>query len=228
MSTENLHDSVISRLTEQSDAIGHLAQDSGGFSAVVAAFESKDSEAFRWVLERLEFLPYCEVICEWVRVKLGVLRCIEVCGWPIDKKPFPSLHQFARAIVQLSSNEELLRRVVDAVACGNREEYQKAISELKLSEFCYLICHWVYLMSYRRVCEVVCTPERLPVRDALNEIRSVGKVLGEIVEKEDVFSELSKAVIALDCQLARSVIERVNFGRYCELFCGLICTWRAG
>ena len=47
-------DDVVSRLASQSDAIGRLAQDSGGFSAVVAAFESKDASAFRWVLDRLE------------------------------------------------------------------------------------------------------------------------------------------------------------------------------
>ena len=53
-------DDAVSRLTSQSDAVGRLAQDNGGFAAVVAAFESSNSNAFRWVLERLEMLPYCE------------------------------------------------------------------------------------------------------------------------------------------------------------------------
>ena len=46
-----------------------------------------------------------------------------------------------RAVVQLASNETLLRRVVDAVACGDGDDYRAAIAELKLNEFCYLICH---------------------------------------------------------------------------------------
>ena len=77
MSNTSSNDNAVSRLASQSDAVGRLAQDSGGFAAVVAAFESKDANAFRWVLERLEMLPYCELICEWVRIKLCVLRSLE-------------------------------------------------------------------------------------------------------------------------------------------------------
>jgi len=144
---------AVSRLAAQSDVIGHLAQDGGAFSAAVAAFEAKDADAFRWVLNRVELLPYCELICEWVRVKLGVLRCIELCGVPWEKVQVPDLQHFARAVVQLASNEKLLRRLVDAVACGDGDDYRAVIAELKLTEFCYLICHWVYLIIYRRVCE---------------------------------------------------------------------------
>jgi hypothetical protein len=57
MSNPSLHANAVSRLAAQSDAVGRLAQDSGGFAAVVAAFESKDANAFRWVLERLECFP---------------------------------------------------------------------------------------------------------------------------------------------------------------------------
>src|SRR5580698_1798426 len=155
MSNQSSNDNAVSRLASQSDAVGRLAQDSGGFAAVVAAFESKDANAFRWVLERLEMLPYCELICEWVRIKFGVLRCLEVCGLPAEKVETPSLQQFARAIVQLASNEKLLRQVVDSISCGDGEEYRATIAELKLNNFCYLLCHWVYSVVYHRVCEVV-------------------------------------------------------------------------
>lgn len=119
MSNPSSSDNAVSRLASQSDAVGRLAQDSGGFAAVVAAFESKDANAFRWVLERLEMLPYCELICEWVRIKLCVLRCAEICGPVREDGEVPSLQQFARAVVHLSSNEKGLRRVVDAIACGD-------------------------------------------------------------------------------------------------------------
>ena len=127
MSTASSINNAASRLASQSDAVGRLAQDTGGFAAVVAAFESKDANAFRWVLERLEMLPYCELICEWVRIKLCSLRCIEICGPLREKAEVPSLQQFARAVVHLSSNEKLLRRVVDAVACGDGSEYRAAL-----------------------------------------------------------------------------------------------------
>ena len=89
MSNVSLNEDVVSRLASQSNAVGRLAQDSGAFAAVVAAFEAKDPDAFRWVLNRLEMLPYCELICEWVRVKLCVLRCFELCGVPHEKVKVP-------------------------------------------------------------------------------------------------------------------------------------------
>ena len=91
MSNVISYEDAASRLASQAGAVGHLAQDSGAFAAVVAAFEARDPDAFRWVLERVEMLPYCELICEWVRVKLGVLRCIELCGVPREKEfSFPN------------------------------------------------------------------------------------------------------------------------------------------
>src|SRR5450631_3630880 len=89
------YEDAVSRLAAEADAIGRLAHDSGGFAAVVAAFEANDPNAFRWVLERLEMLPRCELICEWIRVKLCVLRCIEVCGPPPEKPEIPNLRQLA-------------------------------------------------------------------------------------------------------------------------------------
>src|ERR1039457_2935386 len=129
MNSLSSNDNAVARLASQSDAIGRLAQNSGGFAAVVAAFESKDANAFRWVLDRLEMLPYCELICEWVRIKFGVLRCLDVCGPSTEKAETPSLQRFAGAIVQLASNETLLRQVVDSVSCGDGEQYQAAIAE---------------------------------------------------------------------------------------------------
>src|SRR5260370_18337463 len=53
MNSPGSNDNVVSRLASQSDAIGRLAQNSGGFAAVVAAFESKEPDAYRLVLDRL-------------------------------------------------------------------------------------------------------------------------------------------------------------------------------
>ena len=158
MSNVSSNQDAVSRLASQADAIGRLAQDTGGFAAVLAAFESQDPNAFRWVLDRLEMLPYCELICEWVRIKLCVLRCVEVCGPPRDEQAVPSLEEFAHAAVRLTSNQKILRRVVDAVSCGDAFAYHAAISEIGLEPFCHLICQWVCSVGYRRVCEVVCRP----------------------------------------------------------------------
>ena len=222
----NSYDDAVSRLASQSDAIGRLAQDSGGFSAIVAAFEAKDASAFRWVLDRLEMLPYCELICEWVRIKFGVLRCLEVCGLPDEELGTPNLQQFARAIVQLASNEALLRRVVDAVACGDGDDYHAAVAELNLNDFCYLLCHWIYSVIYYRVCEVVCSPARVLPGDPVSEIRAAAKEIAGLLKNEKAFNAIGEAAAALNCVTLQSTINQAGLASQCGFICRLICSWR--
>jgi hypothetical protein len=219
-------DDVVSRLASQSEAIGRLAQDSGGFSAVVAAFEAKDPDAFRWVLERLEMLPYCELICEWVRIKLCVLRCLELCGPPEPNEKLPSLQQFAETIARLSENEAGLRRVVDAVSCGNREEFAEVLRELKLAQVCRVICHWVCGIGYRRVCEIICGNEPAALADPVHEIRAAGKAIEHLLRNEKAWAAISKAALERNCEILRNTINAVGFAGGCEIICRFICFWR--
>ena len=227
MSNPSSSDNAVSRLASQSDAVGRLAQDSGGFAAVVAAFESKDANAFRWVLERLEMLPYCELICEWVRIKLCVLRCAEICGPVREDGEVPSLQQFARAVVHLSSNEKGLRRVVDAIACGDGSEYRAALAELKLGEFCHLLCYWVCSIGYERVCDIVCRPQTVTVLDPARELRAAGEVVSHFVKNERAFDAIGKAALAFNCLTLQSAINAAGIADGCEVLCSLICVWRS-
>ncbi len=227
MSNLTLQQSAISQLAAQADAVGKLAGDTGAFAATFAAFESNDPDAFRWVLQRLELLPQCEVICEWIRVKLCGLRCVEVCG-PLDPKvELPELPEFARALSQLASNEKVLRRVVDAVSCGDADSYQAAIAEVKLQRFCHLICRYVCSLHYRRICEVVCTGLLVPVSDPVLDIRADAEVLSKVFANEKQTSVIGKAVIALDCDGFRKEIERRGFLQHCEIICRVSCVWRS-
>ena len=226
MSTATPFDDSVSQLAAQSDAVGRLAQDSGAFAAAVAAFESRDPDALRWVLQRLELLPHCELICEWIQIKLCVLRCFEVCGPPRENVALPDLPQFVRAIVQLAGNEKLLRRVVDAVACGNGEDYRAALVELKLEPFCYLLCRWVCSIIYRRVCEIVCTPLRVAPVDPVAEIRAEAAVMARLVANEKAFAEISRAAVAFRCDPLRAAIDQAGFVVDCEVICFVICSWR--
>jgi hypothetical protein len=226
MSNVNSFEDTISRLASQSDAVGRLAQDSGAFAAVVAAFESADANALRWVLDRLEMLPYCELICEWVRIKLCAQRCIVICGAPREKAKLPNLQQFARAIATLSSNEKLLRRVVDAISCGDRDAYHAALEELKLIDFCNLFCHWICSTGYRRVCETVCRVGAIPILDPVNEIRAAGKFLATVIANEKAFDAIHKAAADTDSERLRAAINQFGFAPGCEIICHLICTHR--
>ena len=219
-------DDAVSRLASQSDVMGRLAQDSGGFSAVVAAFESKDASAFGWVLERLELLPYCELICEWVRIKLCVLRCLELCGPPRVDAPVATFEQFLQAVARLGANENGLREVVDAVGCGNAGEYQEAIGELKLREFCSIICHWVCGVGYRRVCEVLCRQEPAAIADPVAELRAAAQIAANLLRNEEALAAISRTALEPNCEILRDTINSVGFASGCEIICRLICSWR--
>src|ERR1700679_2662137 len=225
MSKVSSNQDAVSRLASQADAIGSLAQDTGGLAAVLAAFESKDPNAFRWVLERLEMLPYCELICEWVRVKLGVLRCLEICE-PRENPPLPTLQQFARAVVDLSSNEKLLRGVVDAVSCGDRDAYQAAVSELKLNDFCYLLCHWVYSIISSGACQVLCSPGSVYVPDAASEVRAAGEAIGKLLADKKGLDTIANAAVAVNCEMLQSSLTAAGIVEQCEIVCRWICSWR--
>lgn len=228
MSNATLYDNAVNLLAAQADAVGRLAQDAGAFAAVVAAFESQDPDAFRWVLQRLDMIERCELICEWVRVKMCVLRCIEVCGPPDPKAPQPTLVEFARAITRLASNETLLRRVVDAVTCGDGHAYHAALAELELRPFCHLLCRWVCSITFRRVCELVCVPRPVVLTDPVAEIRAEAEVLANVMANERIFARINEAAARLDCLLLRTAIGQAGLIGHCEIICHLICTWHCG
>jgi hypothetical protein len=222
----NTLDTTVSRLASQSDAVGRLAQDTGGFAAAVAAFASQDSQAFRWVLNRQELLPYCELICEWVRIKLCVLRCVEVCGPIGDKIDVPSLAEFAQAVVRLTSNETALRRVVDAVNCGDGADYAAVLEELQLVPFCRLICAWVCSTGYDRICEVICSPTRVPVTDVASTLRAAGRQVASLLDNRAALDVVSKTAVRLNCENLKAGLLASGFDSGCEIICSLICTWR--
>ena len=226
MTIVTLQQNSVSQLAAEAEAIGKLAQDNGAFAAVVAAFNSNDPDALGWVLQRLELLPQCELICHWIRVKRCVLRCIEVCGPPDPKIAVPELPEFARALVQLASNEALLRRLVDAVSCGDADAYQALIAEAKLQRFCHLICRYICSAYYRRICEIVCW--RLPVAasDVALDIRADAEVLARALANEKLSAVISKAAIALDCEILRAAVGEAGLIGHCEIICRLICVWR--
>ncbi|MBV9290579.1 MAG: hypothetical protein JO288_22640, partial [Hyphomicrobiales bacterium] len=170
-------------------------------------------------------LPQCELICEWIRVKLCGLRCVEVCGPPDPDAEFPALPAFARALVRLAANEALLRRVVDAVACGDAEGYRAAIAELELERFCHLICRYVCSTIYRRICEVVCAPAP-GAADPVLEIRADAEALARLLDNESVIGAMVKAAETLDCIPLQTAIDEAGFSGNCEVICFIFCVWR--
>src|SRR6516165_2278528 len=225
MSIVTLQQDSVSKLAAQADAVGRLAEDPGAFAAAVAAFKANDPAAFRWVLQRL---PNCELICEWIQIKLCGLRCFELCGPPIPTVPVPDFPAFARAVIRLASNEALLRRVVNAVSCDDAPAYQAAIAEARLQDFCQLICRYVCSAIFRRICEILCTP--LPATtgasDPVLDIRADAQALARVVANESLIAVITREAVALDCEPLQAAIDQAGFAGDCEIICFLICVWR--
>lgn len=212
------------RLAAQSDAVARLAKDAGAFAAVVAAFEAEDGDAVRWVLDRLELYPYCELICEWLRLKLCTVRCVEVCGPPRPEIELPPLRAFADALISLSQHETAVRRLTDAVACGDSETYHHILAELRLEPFCHLICRWICSIRYERICEIVCGPRgHLPTDPAADVLAAIHAL--QAAANREALQRLGEAAIELVCEEAQQALGAALHG-HCEIICRLICIWR--
>jgi hypothetical protein len=224
--SNSLFDDSAGRLAAQADAIGHLAKDAGAFAAAFAAFEARDPDAFRWVLTRVELWPRCELICEWIQIKLCALRCIRVCGIPIETEKVPAFAEFAKAAMKLAENESAARRAVDAVSCGDAEAWSAVIDELKLRPYCHLLCRWVCSAIWRRFCEVVCRPGVIRLPDPVVDLRQAAAGLAEVVKQEKVYADVVKAAETLDCIRVRTLLSEARLHRHCEWICWLFCVWR--
>jgi len=226
MSNTQLFEDSAGRLAAQADAVARLAKDAGAFAAAFSAFETRDPDAFRWVLGRIDLLPRCELICEWLQIKICVLRCVEICGPPVEAEKPPSLADFAKAAIRLAEHEQLLRRAVDAVACGDADTWRAVLTELKLLPFCHLLCRWVCSAIWRRFCEIVCTPGVVRLPDPVFELRAAAESLTEVIREAKAFAAVAKAIEALDCIRTRDAIGAAGLQRHCHVICWLFCVWR--
>lgn len=224
--SNTLFEDSAGRLAAQADAVGRLAKDAGAFSAAVAAFEARDPEAFRWVLTRLELWPHCELICEWIQIKLCGLRCIRVCGPPIETEKVPPFADFAKAALRLAENEPLLRRAVGAVECGDAEAWAAVIDELKLRPFCHILCRWICSAIWRRFCEVVCRPGVVRLPDPVVDLREAAAAFADVLKQEKASAAVLKALETFDCIRVRTVLTEAKLQRHCEWICWLFCVWR--
>src|SRR5689334_16897139 len=89
------------------EAIGRLAEDEATFRAAVDAFQAQDVETYQGILGRLDLFPRCRFVCDWLCSKWCVLVCLELCG-PPPEQDLPDFPEFLRAVVDLTSDEELV------------------------------------------------------------------------------------------------------------------------
>lgn len=150
----------LAELQESGEAIGKLAEDADRFGRVVEAFRSRDTDRFQAELSEIGLLERCRLVCRWLCSKHCVFTCLKFCGpiEPRDDIDIGEMREFALATARISQDEELLRRLLDALDQEEAEAFRSLIRELKLERFCHQLCHWLCFVRCHRVCELLCPP----------------------------------------------------------------------
>ena len=226
MADQDFELDVLRDLLEEADAIGQLAKGEKSFVAAYEAFRAEDRKAFQTVLKRLKLAPKCHLVCEWIRIKECLLLCLKLCGLPkpVEKPPNPRV--LAEAIVRITSDEKLVRQLVQILQKRDRAAFQRFVKAQKLEAICHLFCHWVCYVRYRLVCRWVCDLQLKERPDLVAELTGAGAALRALLEKRQVFNEAVSASQAGDAGKLRNVIEGAGLITFCHFICFFFCSWR--
>jgi hypothetical protein len=218
-------------LLQGADAIGRLAADEATFRAAFDAFQAQDPESYQDILGRLELFPRCRFVCHWLCSKWCVLVCLELCGPPREQE-LPEFPEFLRAVVDLTSDEELVEDLAGAVEERDAEAFRKLVAERKLERFCHLLCHWVCGVRCRMICDLVCSPgefhpsHRVGVPHLVAELRQAGEAARAVLERPELLKALLEASRLGNCDIVRGPLAEAGFEGRCEWVCELLCSWR--
>lgn len=218
---------LLSDLTTAAEVLKNLAEDEEAFEELIEAFRKADRQAFRSYLERRKLLNHCHTVCRWICSKECVRICLEFCGPPRADVAGPEeVREFAEIVARITSEERLLKRLIEAIEESDRDDFDELVKELKIERFCHFLCHWVCAIRCRLLCEVLCTEQEVEPRQLIEEVREAGAALRQLAERKDVFSSAIAAAEALNCEILRSVILEANFSDFCFWICEWFCSWR--
>jgi hypothetical protein len=212
---------IVSNLTRAAKAVGHLAEDDTLFRAAVDAFRAADGESFQRLLGRLKIVD-CELICSWLRSKECVLECFELCGFPKEAIGEEEIPKFAEALVRVTGDEELVERLADAVRERDTKAFGTLVKELKIERFCHLLCHWVCMVHWRLVCEVVCAPRPVPIKHLVAELATIGAAIRRLLDDRKKLDRVIKAALTLNCEVLSNILGEPGD---CIFICEWICSW---
>jgi len=226
MADQSFELDVLGDLVEEAAAVGQLAKTEKAFVTAYEAFRSEDRKAFQTVLKRLQLLPYCHRVCEWIRIKECMLLCFHLCGPPKPVRRPPDPRVLAEAIVRITSDERAVQQLARAVEKRDRAAFQRLVKAYKLGPISHLFCHWVCLVRYRLVCRWVCEPELRERPDLVLELRATGHALRVLLEDREAFSEAVAASEAGDAERLGNVVAGAGLLPFCRLICEWFCSWR--
>jgi hypothetical protein len=173
----------LKELRETGEAIGTLAKDEAAFTRAVEAFRALNAEAFQGILGKLDLLPRCHLVCRWLCSKHCVFICTRLCREPIREEQLPvaEWREFALVTQQLSADQVLLKRFLDAVDREDVEAFNKLLAETKWQRFCHQLCHYLCQVRCRYVCKLLCPPRPVITEVGLiptSQIDATGRAAG--------------------------------------------------
>jgi hypothetical protein len=217
---------LLNEVLEGAQAMAALAKDEEVFRAAIDAFRAEDGESMNKLLARHDLAERCEVVCHWLRSKEAVLLCLLLAGPPpLDEEP-PDVREFAQVVGKLTADEELVELMATAVQERDRDAWSELIEKQQLQRFSHLLCHWVAIVHYRLVCDVVCQPIQVERPHLIPELQAAGQTIGRLAENETVFAEAAKAVVANRCEIVGETLSAAGFGGFCFVICEWFCSWR--
>lgn len=225
MADRHLELDALRDLMEQADVIRDLAKEEQAFTAVYDAFRAEDPKAYAAALERVRLTPFCRLVCEWIRIKECVFRCVTLCGPPAAiERPDP--RQLAEAIVRITADDRALKQLVTAIEKADRGAWQELIRAHKIDALCHLFCHWVCAVRYRLLCRWLCGPIRSPRPDLAAELRAAGRALRALLAKREAFDGAVAAATAGDAAKLGGILRGADLFQLCYLICEFFCSWR--
>ncbi len=211
-------------LTQVAQTVSRLAQDDLTFRAFIDAYRAEDADTFAELIRRHDVAISCELLCRWIAVKECTHRCVILCGPLPERMPtIDEIPDFARLLVKITADEELVEELADAVNELNGERFRKLIAGLQAERYCHLLCHWVCTVRERLRCEVVCGPRVIVARPHfVDELIRAGAALKQLLEKPDVLGAVLKESMIWNCERVQVLLT----GFHCHLICEWICSWR--
>ncbi len=213
---------IVTSLINAGKAMGLLAQDDTIFRATVDAFRAADGESFQRLLTQFKITD-CELVCFWLRSKEIVLECIELCGPPVQTITAEDIPAFTEIVARITGDEELVEILASTVRDRDAEGFASLVKQLKAEKYCHLLCHWALIVRWRLVCEIVCSPHPIPVRELDGELAAAGAAVGSLLKDKSKLATVIKASLAADC---RTLTDILGNQANCFYICEWICSWR--
>lgn len=161
--------SLVAVLRDLTGAAGAIAEGGPGLERLLEAYESGRYDEVRDVLEKLQLVRWCRLVCWWLCVLVPFIHCTRVClelPVEVEDPPRPGdpgpLREWAKVTVALTGQPDQVGALLEAGRAFDDRRFAELIREYELARWCHYVCFWTHrLLCYRR-CAFVCPP--LPPR----------------------------------------------------------------